>query len=170
VKEEVMQAFLDTAAEFLAHRRIAVAGLSHDQPNPGNAIYRRLRSSGYEVFPVHPSAAEVEGDRCYRSVADVPGGVDGIVITTHPDVSAAVVRDCIAAGVTRVWLHRSVGAGSVSPEAVALCEEHGIALLDGGCPLMVLEPDIGHRCMRWLLSRRLPDGRRYAVHTGAGAD
>jgi uncharacterized protein len=159
-----MSAFLDLAREFLKHRRIAVAGLSHDQPNPGNAIHERLRGHGFEVFPVHPSAAEIAGDRCYPTVADIPGGVDGVVITTHPAVSADVVRDCVASGIRRVWLHRSVGTGSVSAEAVELCERHGIALLDGGCPMMVVEPDLGHRCMRWVLDawNRLPDGTRYA--------
>lgn len=158
-----MSAFLESAATFLANRRIAVAGLSRDQPNPGNYIFRRLRETGYEVFPVHPSAREIEGAQCFASVAAIPGGVDGVVITTHPDVSATVVRDCVAAGVRHVWLHRSVGAGSVSTEAIALCEAHGIALLDGGCPMMVLKPDVVHRCMRWVLDRRgrLPDGSRF---------
>jgi uncharacterized protein len=158
-----MTAFLDTAAEFLQHRRIAVAGLSRDGANPGNHISRRLREHGYDVFAVHPTAAAIDGEPCFRSVAAVPGGVDGVVITTHPDVSPAVIRDCVAAGVHRVWLHRSVGAGSVSAEAVELCERHGIALLDGGCPMMVLRPDVGHRCMRWVLdvTGRLPDGSRF---------
>jgi uncharacterized protein len=162
-----MSTFLTAAAAFLAHRRIAVAGLSRDRPNPGNYIYRRLRETGYEVFAVHPFAAEIEGDVCYPSIAAIPEGVAGVVITTHPDVSASVVRDCIAAGVHNVWLHRSVDAGSVSAEAVALCAEHGVALLDGGCPLMVLNPDIFHRCMRWVLDRRgrLPDGTRFLTTT-----
>jgi uncharacterized protein len=149
-----MSAFLESAGAFLAHRRIAVAGLSRDKPNPGNFIYRRLRDHGYEVFAVHPQAAEIEGDACYPSVAAIPGGVDGVVVTTHPDVTVRVVQDCIDAGVRRVWLHRSVGAGSVSAAAVELCRRHEVPLLEGGCPLMVLTPDVVHRCMRWVLERR----------------
>jgi uncharacterized protein len=163
-----MSAFLEAAAEFLSHRRIAVAGLSHDRPNPGNAIYRRMRDHGFEVVPVHPTAPEIEGDRCYASVSDVPGGLDGVVITTHPAVSAAVVRDCAEAGIRRVWLHRSVGDGSVSAEALEICAAHGIAVLDGGCPMMVIEPDVVHRCMRWFLdaASRLPDGSRFRTAGG----
>jgi uncharacterized protein len=158
-----MSAFLEAAAAFLTHRRVAVAGLSRDKPNPGNFIYRRLKQQGFDVFPVHPEARVIEGDACYPSLAEVPGGVDAVIVATHPDVTTQVVKDCVAAGVRNVWLHRSVGAGSVSAEAIALCEKHGVALLDGGCPLMVLEPDIVHRCMRWLLDARgrLPDGSRY---------
>jgi uncharacterized protein len=158
-----MSAFREAAAAFLTHRRVAVAGLSRDRPNPGNFIYRRLKQQGFEVFPVHPEAAVIDGDACYPSVALVPGGVDAVIVATHPDKTAQVVKDCVAAGVRNVWLHRSVSAGSVSAEAIALCEEHRVALLDGGCPLMVLEPDVVHRCMRWLLDAqgRLPDGSRY---------
>jgi CoA binding domain len=50
---------LDEAAnEFLARRRIAVAGVSRDTKQPANLIYRRLRDTGHEVFAVNPSAEE----------------------------------------------------------------------------------------------------------------
>jgi hypothetical protein len=113
---------------------------------------------------VHPAAAEIDGDRCSRSVRDIPGGVDLVVITTHPDVTPRVVEDCIAAHVPRVWIHRGPGRGSATAEATRLCEEHGIELLDRGCPMMVLKPDVLHRCMRWVLDVRglLPAGTTQA--------
>ena len=42
--------------DFLAQKRIAVAGVSRDQSQhpAGNLIYRRLRSTGHDVFPVNP--------------------------------------------------------------------------------------------------------------------
>jgi uncharacterized protein len=142
----------DAAAGFLASGRLAVAGVARDGGNPANLIYRRLRSDGYAVVPVNPSAEAVEGDPCYPSVAAIPGGVAGVVIATHPDMAAAVVTDCVEAGVSRVWLHRSFGGGSVSEEAVELCRCHGIEVIPGACPMMFLEPvDPAHRCMRWLL-------------------
>jgi uncharacterized protein len=142
----------DAAAGFLASGRLAVAGVARDGGNPANLIYRRLRSDGYRVAAVNPSAGEVEGDPCYPSVTEIPGGVDGVVIATPPAAAAAVVADCVEAGASRVWLHRSFGGGSVSEEAVELCRRHGIEVIAGGCPMMFLEPvDPGHRCMRWIL-------------------
>lgn len=160
-----MSAFLGAAREFLAHRRIAIAGLSHDQPNPGNFIYRKLRAAGYPVVAVHPTVAIIEGDPCYHSLADIPDGLDGVIITTHPAITAKVVKDCVALGIKRVWLHRSVGAGSVSHEAVDLCRKNDIIVLAGGCPLMVVEPDVVHRCMRFVLDvrHRLPDEHYAAI-------
>ena len=142
----------ETAHEFLAHRRFAVAGVSRDPAQPANLIYRRLREKGYEVAAVNPAADTVEGDPCYHRLADVPGGLDVVVIATPPDAAPALVRQCDALGVRRVWMHRSFGTGSVSPEAVEIARSHGITVLDGGCPMMYIEPvDIGHRCMRWVL-------------------
>lgn len=55
------------ASAFLAHERIAVTGVSRKAQGHGsNAVYKRLRDRGYEVFAVNPNADEVEGDRCYH--------------------------------------------------------------------------------------------------------
>jgi hypothetical protein len=164
-----MSALAAAATEFLSHRRIAVAGVSRDQPNAANAIYRRLKADGYQVFAINPAADQVEGDRCYASVAAVEGGVDGVVIGTHPGAALQVVEACAAAGVRRVWLHRGVGGGSMSPEAVRYCEERDIAVIAGACPLMFLpRADLGHRCMCWVLGKlgKLPDAHEYELtHT-----
>ncbi|MEJ2503743.1 MAG: CoA-binding protein [Gemmatimonadota bacterium] len=152
------------ALEFLAQERIAVAGVSRDGRQAANAIYRKLREKGYDVVPINPNAEEVEGDACHPSVAAVSPRPDGVLIATTPGVAEEVARDCVAAGVPRVWMHRSFGTGSVSEEAVAICREAGISVLDGGCPLMFLDPvDPAHRCFRWLLGAlgRLPDGSDY---------
>lgn len=159
-----MEKIRRAAREFLAQERIAVAGVSRDPQQTANAIYRRLRDAGYTVYPVNPRAEEVEGERCYPSVAALPEPADGVLIVTHPDSAPAVARDCVEAGVTRVWMHRSFGAGSVSDEATRICQDAGISVLDGACPLMFLEPvDVAHRCIRWILgvTGKLPDGQGY---------
>jgi hypothetical protein len=146
------------AADFLAQKRIAVVGVRRAQDDAANLIYRKLRDQGYEVFPVNPNADTVEGVTCYPTVKAIPGGVDGVVIVTRPDVTAQVARDCADAGVSRVWMHRGMG-NSVSDEAVTFCREHGIQVIPGACPMMFCEPvDFGHKCMRWFLGLfgRLP--------------
>lgn len=144
----------DEPARFLGGRRIAVAGVSRRPGQAANAVFRKLRDAGYEVFAVNPNAAEVEGVCCYASLGAIPGAIDGLVIATHPRHAADLVRQCAARGVGRVWLHRSFGQGSVSEEAVREAAAHGIACIVGGCPLMYCEPvDVAHRCMRWWLRR-----------------
>jgi predicted CoA-binding protein len=139
---------------FLGGRRLAVAGVSRDGKQAANAIFRKLVASGFDVVPVNPNSAEVEGVRCYPDLASTPAPVDGVVIATHPSASAAVARQCVELGIHHVWFHRSFGEGSVSDEAVAVCEEAGSNCIVGGCPLMFCDPvDLGHRCMRWWLQR-----------------
>jgi predicted CoA-binding protein len=163
-----MIALREAAQEFLAQPRIAVAGVSRDPKQPANLIYRRLRDTGHEVFAVNPNADEVEGDRCFSSVTTIPGAVDGVVIVTTPQAALDVVVDCATAGVSQVWLHRGLGPGSTSAEAVAYCREHNIRVIPGGCPNMFgATADPGHRCMLAMLSltRKVP--RSIEDHLGA---
>jgi uncharacterized protein len=142
-------------ADFLAQGRIAVAGVSRDNHHhpAANLIYRRLKQTGHEVFAVNPHLQTIDGDRCYPDVQSVPGGVDGVVIVTRPETSAKIVRECGAAGIRRVWMHRSTAKGSsVSPEAVEYCHAHNISVIAGACPMMFGPGvDFGHACMRWML-------------------
>jgi uncharacterized protein len=142
------------AAEFLGKKRIAVTGVSRNPQGHGsNIVYQRLRERGYQVFAVNPKADEVEGDRSYPDLKSIPGGVDAVVIGTRPDFAEATVRECEELGIGHVWMHRAFGTGSVSEPAARFGREHGISMIEGGCPCM-FEPaaDPGHKMMRALLT------------------
>ena len=102
--------------DFLAQKRIAVAGVSRDKSHHpvGNLIYQRLKRTGHDVIPVNPHMQTFDGDRCYPDLQSIPGGVDGVVIVTRPEATERIVRDCSDAGVHRVWMHQSVGKDRVS--------------------------------------------------------
>ncbi len=72
---------------------------------------------------------------------------------TRPERAEATVRECIELGVAQIWMHHSIGGSSASREAAALAREHGIEVIEGGCPLM-FDPvsDGGHKAMRFVLS------------------
>jgi len=143
----------------LSSGSIAVAGVSRDPHQSANVIFKKLKASGRLVFPVNPNADTVEGEQCYPDIASLPQRVDAAMIVTHPERSANIVKQCSAAGVMRVWFHRSFGQGSVSDEAVLECERNKIECIIGGCPMMYCEPvDPFHRCMRWFLrlQRKVP--------------
>jgi len=141
--------------DFLTQKRIAVAGVSRDKRNhpAGNLIYQRLKKSGHDVFAVNPHMKTFEGDRCYPDLQSIPGGVDGVVIVTRPEVAERIVHQCSDAGVRRVWMHRSIGKGSsVSPEAAEYCRQRDITVIAGACPMMFGDNvDFGHTCIRRIL-------------------
>jgi predicted CoA-binding protein len=141
--------------DFLAQKRIAIAGVSRDNSHhpTGNLIYHRLKKDGHDVFPVNPHMQTFEGDPCYPDVQSIPGGVDGVVIVTRPEITERIVHDCSDAGVRRVWMHQSVAKGSsVSPAAVEYCRQHEISVIAGACPMMYSDGvDFAHTCMRVIL-------------------
>jgi predicted CoA-binding protein len=144
----------DATSEFLAKRRIAVTGVSRNPQGHGsNIVYQRLRERGYEVFAVNPNADQVEGDPCYHDLKSIPGGVEAVVIGTRPETADATMRECAHLGIKHVWMHRSIGAGSVSKSATDYGRQHGITVIDGGCPCM-FDPtaDRGHKTMRFVFT------------------
>jgi predicted CoA-binding protein len=148
------QSIHEAASEFLSLKRIAVTGVSRNPSGHGsNVVYERLRERGYDVFAVNPNAATVLGDPCYTDLRSIPGGVDAVVIGTRPATADATMRECADLGITHVWMHRSVGAGSVSKSAAEFGRQHGITVIAGGCPLM-FEPvaDPGHKAMGFVFT------------------
>jgi uncharacterized protein len=141
------------ASEFLTAKRVAVTGVSRDAKGHGsNIVYQRLRQRGYVVFAVNPNAETVEGDQAFPDLRSIPGGVEAVVIGTKAETAEATMRECAELRINHVWMHRSSGAGSVSPAATEYGRQHGITVIDGGCPLM-FDPtaDFGHKCMRFFL-------------------
>jgi len=133
-----MQASLDVITDFLAHKRMAMAGISRDPANFSMKLFEELIRCGYDVVPVNPNCGEVGGRRCFGRVQDVEPPVEAVLLMTPPEITEAVVRDCFDAGVRTVWMHRATGRGSVSPKAVQYCEDRGIRVIPGECPLMFL--------------------------------
>jgi uncharacterized protein len=150
---QVMATVAEATTDFLAQRRIAVAGVSRQKAgHGGNVVYARLKQRGYEVFAVNPNAETIDGDPCYHDLASIPGGVDAVVIATNPNATDAVVAECVQLGIKRVWMHRSFGGGSVSETGVDAGRKAGLTVIAGACPLM-FDPtaDGAHKCMRWVL-------------------
>lgn len=138
------------AEAFLGHPRLALIGASDDPKKFGNTVYRALRRGrDGQTIPVNPATDRVDGDACYATVADVPGGVDGAIVMVPPAAAAEAVQSCLDAGVREIWLFHGAGKGSDTAEAIARCEAAGVTLVAGACPLMFLEPVSGiHRFHR----------------------
>jgi len=138
---------------FLSGRTLAFVGLSSNPRDFSHVIRSEFERRGYRIVPVNPRAPMVAGQTCYPSISDLPEDleVDGAFVMVPPTAASEVVRDCVDAGVTNVWLHRGVGGGAVSNEAVTLAMTHGIEVVPGQCPLMFLpNPTRTHRAHAWV--------------------
>jgi len=133
--------------DFVAQRKLAVVGVSRKKMKFGNLAFKELKGKGYKLFPVHPQAETIEGERCYSSLAALPESVDGVLVVVPPAQAEQVVRDAAAAGIRRVWLQQ----GAESLAAIRFCEENGISAVHGECILMFAEPAaFYHRLHRWV--------------------
>jgi len=129
---------LDAIEDFLAQKRIAMAGISRNPKDFSASLFRELCRRGYEVVPVNPNASEVLGKPCFSHVQDIQPKVDAVLALTSPPVTDMVVADCAVAGVSRIWMYRAVGKGAISEKAIAFCQERGIHVIAGQCPFMFL--------------------------------
>jgi len=154
-----MRTIKEAASEFLAHKRIAVTGVSRKATDHGsNSVFKRLRDRGYQVFAVNPNADNVEGAHSYHDLRSIPGGVEAVVIATAPDKAEDTMRECAELGIKYVWMHRSYGQGSVDGAATAYGRQHGITVIDGGCPLMFgPTADFGHKILRLFCASHIPN-------------
>jgi predicted CoA-binding protein len=143
-----------TVDDFIRQPSLAIVGVSRSGKKFGNIAYRELKSRGYRLSLIHPEAEALEGAQCYRSLADLPEPVGGVLIVVPPAQTEAVVRQAVAAGIRRVWMQQ----GAESPEAVRLCEENGVAHVEGECIVMFARPRFPHNLHRWVwgLLGRLP--------------
>ncbi len=137
--------------EFLKHKKIAVAGYSCQDKNTGNLIYEKMAKNGYQVYAVNPKANTANNINCYPDLQSIPEKIDGVIITAPPAAATNLVEQCISSGINKVWMHRSIDNGSYSPEAEKLAIENGISVINIGCPMMFIKPDLFHRCFRWVM-------------------
>lgn len=135
-----------TVDEFIAQKKLAVVGVSCSGKKFGNHAYRELKARGHRLFPIHPQAGRVEGDRCYPNLAALPEPVDAVWIRVSPAQAEPVVREAAAAGIPRVWLQQ----GAESEAAARFGQERGLSVVQGECILMFASDKLLHRLHRWV--------------------
>ena len=113
-------------------------------------LFRELAGRGYDVVPVLPEAAAVEGASAFRTVLARPAPRPRAALLLNPQqASEQVVRECAEAGIGMVWLYKSVALGAVTPEAVAAAEALNLKVIEGECPFMFLpNPGLIHALHR----------------------
>jgi predicted CoA-binding protein len=132
--------------DFIAQKALAVVGVSRGGQKFGNMAYRELKAKGYQLYPIHPSAETLEGDRAYKDFGSLPEKVGGALIVVPPAQTEKVVQEADAAGITRVWMQQ----GSESEAAIRFCQENGIAEVHGECIMMFAGKNFFHKPHRWV--------------------
>ncbi|MFN8257626.1 MAG: CoA-binding protein [Bacteroidales bacterium] len=148
------QKFRNRVANFLAQKNIAFAGYSSEGAEVANGLYKKFKENGYNAIAVNPKYKEVKNVPCYPNLKSIPEKVDAVMISTPPQATIDVVKECIDLGIKYVWIHKSIGSGSFNAEAVELAEKSGLEIIPMACPMMFLKPDPFHACFRFILNVR----------------
>src|SRR4030095_12157649 len=111
----------DLIEDFLSRRRVAIVGVSHEPKEFSRMVFRAFQQRDYDVVPVNPNVRVIEDKYCFPRLQDVEPPVEAALVMTPPAISEHVVKDCLAAGVPRVWLYKRC------PEAEARCAEAGVS-------------------------------------------
>src|SRR5687767_1613331 len=106
--------------DFLRAGPHAVAGASTDRAKFGNKALRTYLQHHMPVFVLHPTETTIEGQRCYRTLRDLPQVPHGLSIITPPRITERLVEEAAAAGVQRLWLQPGAESAAVLARAQAL--------------------------------------------------
>ncbi len=122
--------------DFVSQKTIAIVGISRKPQSFGSSVAKELRKRGYQIFPVNPKTDNIQGEKCYARVAEIPGKVDSAIFLTPPKATEMAVREAVDAGVRHLWIQQ----GAESKEALAFCKDDKLHAVSGHCILMFAEP------------------------------
>lgn len=117
---------------------IAVVGANDNPAKFGNRIYRDLKAKGYTVYPVNPYRDVVDGDRCYRSLADLPEAPTIVDFVVPPRRTLETLEQCLELGYTDVWIQ----PGAEDDAVLAYLDEHGFNHLANACIMVEALPRV----------------------------
>ena len=89
-------------------KTIAVVGHSDNPNRTSYQIAAYLRRNGYKVYAVNPTVNDINGEKCYASLQDIPEKVDIVNVFRRSEHVAAVVDEAIAIGANAIWTQLDV--------------------------------------------------------------
>jgi len=152
---------------------VALIGASDREGSLGRVVLKNLGDAGFggPIHAVNPKHDEVQGRRCFDSVADIGEHVDLAVIVTPAAAVPEVLEDCGVSGVPAAVIlsagfRESGDAGRELEQAVlAAARRHGIRFIGPNC-LGVMRPDIG---LNATFSQRMARPGQIALVSQSGA-
>ncbi|MFP4059773.1 MAG: CoA-binding protein [Bacteroidota bacterium] len=140
-KKEKIQAFLST-------REFAIAGVSRNKQKFGYTVFNELSKKGYTVYPINPNTDEIDGHKCYRSIKELPGNVNRLLIMTPKGSAIKIINEANTRGFDYIWFNQK----SESKEALRMTRNDNTKIITNECILMFADPVEGfhkfHRFVR----------------------
>jgi len=111
---------INTLRRILSENRvIAVVGLSADWFRPSYFAAKYMQEHGYTVIPVNPKYPEILGEKCYKSLRDIPRKIDIVDVFRKPQDVMPIAEDAIAIGAKVLWQQLGVKNEAAAAKARA---------------------------------------------------
>lgn len=122
--------------QFVSSKRIAVVGMSRSGKKFGNMAAKELKMKGYEIYPVHPEAVEIDGFACSPNLQSLTGKVDAVWISIPPKNVSPVLEEAAQIGLKNIWLQQ----GAWSAEVQQTIDQLQLPVVTKKCIMMYAPP------------------------------
>lgn len=150
-----MKSSKQSVDQIISQKTFAIVGVSRKKEKFGRSVFTEFKEKGLKVYPVNPNATEIDGQKCYASLKELPEKPDALILTIKPEETEKIVSEAAEAGIKNIWMQN----GSESEEAINICNEKNINVVHNHCILMFMEPVHSfhkfHRFM-WKVFGQLP--------------
>lgn len=120
--------------EMLSKKVWAVIGATPNTEKFGYKIYKKLKNHGYTVYGVNRKGDDLEGDKLYASLKDLPEKPECIDIVVNPKISKIVLEEIKELGIKYVWFQ----PGTFDEEVINTAKEAGLNVVYNDCVLVAL--------------------------------
>jgi predicted CoA-binding protein len=138
----------DEIQSFLNSKSVALIGVSRNKQSYSRTLMKAFIDKGFDVFPVNPNETDIDGQKCYQSITQLPDTIDAAYIIKRKEVAIDLAREVANKGIKKIWIHVKCDA----PNIKELCKEYGVTVIAGECFFMWAEPVKGvhafHRFLR----------------------
>jgi predicted CoA-binding protein len=110
-------------------RTVAVVGLSPNELRASYFVGYYLKRHGYRVIPVNPREAEILGETCFATLADIPVKVDIVNVFRAPEALPGIAKEAVAIGAGALWCQ----FGVINAEGARIAEAGGMTVIMDRC-------------------------------------
>jgi len=120
--------------EMLNKKVWAVVGATPQESKFGYKIFKKLKDRGYEVYGINPKYEEINGEKLYKSISELPVKPDCIDMVVSPKIGKPIVEEIANAGIEYVWFQ----PGTFDEEVIDLAESKNLKYVYYDCVLVAL--------------------------------
>lgn len=108
---------MDIKKEMLDSKNWAVVGVSAREDKWGYKIWKILREHGYNTYGVNPNYDEIEGEKIYNRLSDIPEKVDVIDMVVAKNISITTLKEAKDLGIDKIFFQPGTYDNKVIDEA-----------------------------------------------------